>query len=153
MQVGIRGYYNLLEQVWRGCRVRCLGCGIIILTAESNRDRRDLRCEFGCRAHHDRERSNERVRIYYQSEEGRKKKAQLNARRCQRDSPNGEPPTPPVKNPRRERLLYYYRWILLVVDGIRISWDALQLLVQRIREELRQRGLPKFKKTNKVPDE
>lgn len=109
-----------------------------------------MRCEFGCRARHERESSNERTRIYYQTEEGRGKKRELNARRNQGNSPKVD--LPPVKEPRRERLLGYYQWLLLVVDGRRIAWEELLRLVTQIREELRQRGLPEIEKTNTVPD-
>lgn len=159
IQAEICGYYSLLEGIRSGgCCVQCRGCGIVILTTDSNRDRADLRCEFGCRARHDRECSNERTRAYYQTEEGRKKKRELNARRSRGASPNKAEPLPkaeppPVKRARRERLLRYYQWLLLVVDGRKLAWEELENLVTRIREAVRQRGLPEFEEINKVPDE
>ena len=119
---------------------------------QAERLREDLRCEFGCRAHHDREQSNERVRVYYQSEEGKKKKRAINSRRKKGPSNELPPQPPPVKKSRRERLLRYHRWILLVVDGRQVAWAELWILVTRIRQELRQRDLPDFENFNKVPD-
>jgi hypothetical protein len=45
-----------------------------------------LRCPFGCRRHHSRQRSNERSASYYATPAGKVKKERLNARRC-RESP------------------------------------------------------------------
>jgi hypothetical protein len=93
------------------------------------------------------------VEKYYQTEEGKKKKQELNARRKQGGPPIAEPTLPPpVQKPKRERLLGYYQWILLAVDGRQLEWAEIEILVNRIREELRQRGLPDFEKINKVPD-
>jgi hypothetical protein len=53
-----------------------------------------LRCPFGCRRHHRRQRSNERSTAYYQTPTGRWLKKQLNARRSLRSTDaGGEQPT------------------------------------------------------------
>ena len=76
-----------LDSVLRGdpglqdCAVECCHCGIRFLTHPRNARRIDLRCPFGCRQHHRRQQANRRSRAYYQSEEGKAKKKELNQRR------------------------------------------------------------------------
>jgi hypothetical protein len=59
----------------------CVRCGIRFLTHPRNAGRRDLRCPFGCRQHHRRQRSRQRSTAYYQTAVGRRKKKRLNGRR------------------------------------------------------------------------
>jgi hypothetical protein len=55
-----------------------------------------LRCPFGCRQHHRRQRSNERSTAYYQTPAGKRKKKRLNARRsgCPDSAHGAAPPDP-----------------------------------------------------------
>jgi hypothetical protein len=62
----------------------CLDCGIRFLAAPQNAGREDLRCPFGCTKHHRAQQSNERVKAYRGTEEGKEKKDALNARRYRR---------------------------------------------------------------------
>jgi hypothetical protein len=66
----------------------CAHCGIRFLTHPRCAGRRDLRCPFGCRRHHRKQRSNQRSAAYYRTPSGRHLKKRLNARR----GPN--PPSP-----------------------------------------------------------
>ena len=59
----------------------CVHCQIRFLTHPRNAGRRDLRCPFGCRDHHRRQRSSQRSTAYYQTVGGRKRKF-LNVTRC-----------------------------------------------------------------------
>ena len=53
----------------------------------------DLRCPFGCRQHHRRQRSNQRSTAYYQTAAGQWKKKRLNSRRqCRPDDAVNQPP-------------------------------------------------------------
>ena len=56
-------------------------CGIRFLTDPRNAWRRNLRCPFGCRQHHRKQRSNQRSTAYYQTAEGKVKKEIQNAKR------------------------------------------------------------------------
>lgn len=61
----------------------CVHCRIRFLTHPRNAGRRDLRCPFGCRDHHRRQRSSQRSTAYYQTVPGRCKRKRLNVtRRC-----------------------------------------------------------------------
>jgi len=66
----------------------------------------NLRCAFGCREHHRRQRGNERSRKHYQTSEGKRNKKRLNGQRTQagEDAENtflreGEVPPSPVGQP------------------------------------------------------
>ena len=67
----------------RACRTRCRHCGIFFLTHPRNaRQRRQVRCPFGCReAHRKRESVRRSVAYYRDPEVGKQKKAVLNQRR------------------------------------------------------------------------
>lgn len=132
-----------------GCRARCQGCGIFFLTAKSNQRRQDLRCVFGCRAHYESEQSKLRSGEYYQTDEGRRKKQELNQNRKKPDASK----LPQTKEPKQDPILRYYQWLLLVVDGIQLNLEGLTHFLIKIREQLRQLPLPNFKKAVKVPDE
>lgn len=87
----IRQYQATVESVVRdcpglaSCAVACCDCGIRFLTHPRNAKRYDLRCPFGCRQHHRRERGNARSRKYGQSTEGARKKKLRNGRRTKMD--------------------------------------------------------------------
>jgi len=87
----------------RDCAVRCCQCEIRFFTHPRNAKRENLRCPFGCRQHHRRQRGNARSRKRYQTVEGRRNKKRLNAQRSKagRDAANtssreGETPPSPV---------------------------------------------------------
>jgi len=89
--------------------VHCAHCGIRFLTHPRNAGRRNLRCPFGCRQHHRRQRSCQRSTAYYRTEAGKRRKKWLNARRqgCPvllvppppAGNPQGLPPDPPAGAP------------------------------------------------------
>jgi hypothetical protein len=64
-------------------------CGIRFLTDPRNAWRRNLRCPFGCRQHHRKQRSNQRSTAFYQTAEGKLKKEIKNAKR-KRKAARGE---------------------------------------------------------------
>lgn len=63
------------------CAVHCRHCGIRFLTHPRNARRQDLRCAFGCREHHRRQRANERSKKHYRTDTGRRNKKRLNGKR------------------------------------------------------------------------
>jgi len=76
----------------------CVHCGIRFLTHPRNAGRVDLRCPFGCRKHHRKQRSSQRSTAYYETPEGKQKKKRLNARRRSRSRPaECEPHSDPVE--------------------------------------------------------
>jgi hypothetical protein len=70
----------------------CADCGIRFLTHRRNAGRRNLRCPFGCRQHHRRQRSCQRSTAYYRTAAGKTKKKRLNARRQGRQVLFASPP-------------------------------------------------------------
>jgi hypothetical protein len=61
----------------------CVHCQIRFLTHPRNAGRRNLRCPFGCRDHHRRQRASQRSTAYYQTVSGRRERKRLNvARLC-----------------------------------------------------------------------
>lgn len=74
------------------------------MTHPRNAGRRNLRCPFGCRQHHDRQRSAERSAAYYQTHAGKRKKQGHNRRRglaSSAESPvagESQPPSAPARD-------------------------------------------------------
>jgi len=96
----VRQYQSTLDSVLqshpelRRCVAYCRDCGIRFLTHPRNAGRRNLRCPFGCRQHHRRQRSCQRSTAYYQTAAGRAKKKRLNARRqVSQVPPTAQPPS------------------------------------------------------------
>ena len=94
----VRQYQATLDSILQshpelcGCVVSCADCGIRFLTHPRNTGRRDLRCPFGCRQHHRRQRSCQRSTAYYRTAAGKTKKKRLNARRQSRQAPPAAEP-------------------------------------------------------------
>jgi hypothetical protein len=88
----VRQYQNTLDSILTShsalklerCTTHCVHCGIRFLTDPRNAWRRNLRCPFGCRQHHRKQRSNHRSTAYYQTAEGKVKKEIQNAKRKQK---------------------------------------------------------------------
>jgi len=78
----------------RRCVAYCTDCGIRFLTHPRNAGRRNLRCPFGCRQHHRRQRCCQRSTAYYQTVAGKAKKKRLNARRHRNQVPPTAQPQP-----------------------------------------------------------
>jgi hypothetical protein len=87
----VRQYQIALDSVLRShprlqdCVTLCAHCGIRFLTHPRCAGRVDLRCPFGCRAHHRKQRSNQRSAAYYRTPSGKRMKKRLNARRSDDD--------------------------------------------------------------------
>lgn len=83
----VREYYFVLRSVLktkphlRRCLTRCRHCRIFFLTHPRNAGRTDLRCPFGCKEAHRKQRSSERSTAYYRTDPGRRKKRIQNAKR------------------------------------------------------------------------
>jgi hypothetical protein len=83
----VRQYQTALDAILRNhpglasCAVHCRHCSIRFLTHPRNASRQDLHCPFGCREHHRRQQANERSKNHYRTDEGRRNKKLLNAKR------------------------------------------------------------------------
>jgi len=83
----VKQYYVVLRSVLssrshlRRCLGRCRHCRIFFLTDRRNAGRSDLRCPFGCRDAHRKQRSTERSVAYYATAEGKAKKKMQNGKR------------------------------------------------------------------------
>jgi hypothetical protein len=152
----------------QGCLAYCVHCGIRFLTHPRNAGRRDLRCPFGCREHHRRERSRQRSAAYYQTAVGRRKKKGLNGRRHGKgDAPTAQPqddldpqgasphePTSdalPVKVELRlegvvldesslatSPMLPYVRMVVSLIEGVELTCRE---LVHLLRQSMRQHSI------------
>ena len=91
----VRHYQATLDSILQshpelqGCVAYCADCGIRFLTHPRNAGRQNLRCPFGCRQHHRRQRSCQRSIAYYRTAAGKAKKKRLNARRQEPPGPAG----------------------------------------------------------------
>jgi len=87
----VRQYQLTVDAILRkhpalaSCAVHCCHCGIRFLTHPRNANRRDLRCEFGCREHYRRQQANQRSKKHYQTDRGCKNKKCLNGKRSTAD--------------------------------------------------------------------
>jgi hypothetical protein len=137
----VKQYYVVLRSVLRNrshlrrCLCRCRHCRIFFLTHPRNVGRSDLRCPFGCREVHRKQRSTERSVAYYATAEGKTKKKTQNGKRSQggvrRDA------NPPV----HEALdfpagtLGYIAMVASLIEGRRVSEaEMLQRLVRAMRQ-------------------
>lgn len=170
----MRQYQTALDSVLESdsdlsdCVTFCCHCGIRFLTDPRCARRSDLRCPFGCREHHRRQRSCQRSTAYYRTESGRAKKKRLNARRSirataadsppQMDSPPpAEPPPEPPAEPlpvkeelrleevvldaesvRNSPMLPYVRMLVNLIEGIRLRCEQ---LVELLIQALRQHSI------------
>ena len=156
----VRQYQTALDAVLQshaelcGCVAHCAHCGIRFFTHPRNAGRRDLRCPFGCRQYHRRERSRQRSTAYYRTAAGRRKKKRLNARRYRPLDPvPKEPPTntptsdaPPVElrlegvvlsesSLAESPLLPYLRMVVGLIEGVELTCrEVLHLLCAAMRQ-------------------
>lgn len=161
----------------RDCVTFCCHCGIRFLTHPRCAGRLNVRCAFGCRKHHRRQRACQRSTAYYRSESGRAKKKRLNARRSTRvtapeslapmdSSPPAEPPPEqpaeplPVKEElrlegvvldaqsvRNSPMLPYLRMLVNLIEGIRLRGEE---LVELLIQALRQHSIAFRRRTDYV---
>lgn len=153
----------------KSCICWCVHCGIRFLAHPRNAGRVNLRCPFGCRAHHRRQRSTQRSVAYYRTEAGRREKKRLNGRRSE-PAPTAAPPTAasPPKPPeessgklelrvggvslgesdlRRSPVLPYVRMAAGLIEGARFS---LAEIVDLLCRSLRQHSIARRTRTDYV---
>lgn len=137
----VKQYYVVLRSVLRSrahlrrCLSRCRHCRIFFLTHPRNAGRSDLRCPFGCREAHRKQRSTERSVAYYATAEGKAKKKMQNGKRAQggvRADAN-----PPVTGAQESSagMVSYVAMVASLIERRRVSEaEILQMLVRAMRQ-------------------
>jgi hypothetical protein len=102
----------------RPCLKRCRHCRIFFFTHPRNAGRDDLRCGFGCRETHRRQRDNRRIADYYRENPDKKRRQNRKrylhtARICRKIDapPRSEPPVPIIEHVRMVVSLIERRWV------------------------------------------
>ena len=107
----------------RGCLKRCRHCRIFFLTHPRNAGRNDLRCPFGCREAHRKQRSTLRSVEYYRGARGKFKKSIQNRNRyliakageeAKDEAVEGEQDLAPI--------VKYVRMVVSLIEGRAVSW-------------------------------
>jgi hypothetical protein len=122
---------------FRPCLKRCRHCQILFITHPRNAKRDDLRCPFGCRQTHRKNTARKRSDEYYQSEEGKSQKKELNKRRSKRNNPNGEiicnePDEIEIDN----TTLVHIKQVTSMIEGRSIASEKIILMIKQILRQL-----------------
>jgi hypothetical protein len=123
---------------------RCRDCRIFFLTHPRNAGRRDLRCPFGCRDAHRKQRSTERSIEYYNTEEGKTKKKIQNGKRGRSERELGEAlgrnePEPECDGIRwNAGIVDYVRMVTSLIEGRAVSR---QEIVEMLGRSMRQHSI------------
>jgi len=137
----VKQYYVVLRSVLRSQShlrrylSRCQHCRIFFLTHPRNAGRRDLRCPFGCREAHRKQRSTERSVAYYATAEGKAKRKMQNGKRAQ--GGKCADPNPPVTGAMELHagIVGYVAMVASLIEGRRVSEaEILQRLVRAMRQ-------------------
>ena len=153
-------YYQVLRSIVRRqperrrCLTRCRHCRIFFFTDPRNTGRKDmprgkrqdLSCPFGCREARQKHRSNQRSVAYNQSEEGRRKKRDLNQRRpaaYRGQTPASaaqpkSPPAPAAQAPWPEPVVQQVQMVVGWIEGRPVARAEILQLVTHV---LRQQGM------------
>ena len=137
----VKQYYVVLRSVLRSradlrrCVSRCRHCRIFFLTHPRNAGRNDLRCPFGCREAHRKQRSTERSVAYYATAEGKAKKKMQNGKRVQGPGhPDGDQ-TVTGALPCPADMVGYVAMVASLIEGRPVSEaEILQMLVRALRQ-------------------
>jgi hypothetical protein len=134
-------YYVVLRSVLRSrpdlrrCLKRCRHCRIFFLTHPRNAGRNDLRCPFGCRQAHRKQRSSERSVAYYATAEGKAKKQMQNGKRIQGKTRAETNPPAMEAVGFDPRIVGYVALVASLIEGRRVSEaEILQMLVRAMRQ-------------------
>jgi len=137
----VKQYYVVLRSVLRSrphlrrCLRRCRHCRIFFLTHPRNAGRSDLRCPFGCREAHRKQRSTERSVAYYATAEGKVKKQIQNGKRVPRVV--RAEPNPPVAGALEfpAGMVVYMAMVASLIEGRRVrEAEIFQMLVRAMRQ-------------------
>jgi hypothetical protein len=137
----VQQYYVVLRSVRRSrpdlrrCLRRCRHCRIFFFTHPRNAGRSDLRCPFGCREAHRKQRSTERSVAYYATAEGKAKKKMQNGKRAQGGvRAEANPPVPGAPEC-HAGMVGYVAMVAGLIEGRRVSEaEIFQRLVRAMRQ-------------------
>jgi hypothetical protein len=135
----VRSYYAQMRSLMRErpdlrpCLKRCRQCGVVFFTHPRNAGRDDLRCGFGCREAHRRQRDTRRSVAYYREHPQKKRhhnrQRYLLAARAERKSgpiPPGETAAP---------IMHHVRLIVSLIERRSVGLDEiLRMLRQKERQ-------------------
>lgn len=137
----VKQYYVVLRSVLRSrpdvrCYLRrCRQCRIFFLTHPRNAGRSDLRCPFGCREAHRKQRSTERSVAYYATTEGKAKKKMQNGKRAQGGVRAAANPPVPGALEFHAGIVGYIAMVASLIEGRRVKEEEiLQMLVRAMRQ-------------------
>ena len=121
------------------CLTRCRHCQILFFTHPRNAGRNDLRCPFGCRQAHRRQKSVERSVAYYRSKEGKKKKIALNQRRNRiEDIPaSTSDRTAGIKIEADGAILSHIQVVISLIEGYQVVLETIKTVVAKLLRQHR----------------
>jgi hypothetical protein len=137
----VKQYYVVLRSVLRSqshlrrCLSRCRDCRIFFLTHPRNAGRSDLRCPFGCREAHRKQRSTERSVAYYTTAEGKAKKKLQNGKRVRVGVHADAKPSVPEVSEFPAGMVSYVAMVASLIEGRPVSEaEIVRLLVRALRQ-------------------
>jgi hypothetical protein len=121
------------------CLTRCRHCQILFFTHPRNAGRNDLRCPFGCRQAHRRQKSTERSVSYYRSKEGKKKKIALNQRRNRiKDIPASTSDRAfDIKIEADQAVFSHIQVVISLIEGYQVSLEIIKSVVAKLLRQQR----------------
>jgi len=142
----VAAYYWLIRHVIeqqpeiKSILTRCRHCRILFFTDPRNKGRKDLGCPFGCREIRRRQKSTQRSVAYNSSEEGRRKKVELNQRRSREKGGNDSTNQDPVvrKEDVDRTILLHTRMVISLIEGYRVDLETITALAEKF---LRQHSI------------
>lgn len=149
----MKQYYVMLRSVLRSradlrrCLSRCRHCRIFFLTHPRNAGRQDLRCPFGCREAHRKQRSTERSVDYYATAEGKAKKKVQNGKRAQGGVRADTSPPLLEAAAFPARMVGYVAMVASLIERRRVSQAE---MLQRLERAMRQHSMARRRRMDYV---
>lgn len=137
-------YYSVLRFVLRSkpylreYLTRCRHCRVFFLHAPQNVGRHDIGCPFGCQGAHRKERSAQRSKEYYSSEEGKVKKRYHNEKRCKKTNAAdvGESSAETSEGSACDaETISYIRSVTSLVEGRQVSRQEIEQMLERVMRQ------------------
>lgn len=136
----MKQYYVVLRGLLRSrpdlrrCLSRCQQCRIFFLSHPCNAGRSDLRCPFGCREAHRKQRSTQRSVAYYATAEGKAKKKMQNGKRA-KNAVCADIPAVPEALEFPSGTVGYVAMVVSLIEGRPVSEEEIvEILVRAMRQ-------------------
>ena len=149
----VKQYYVVLRSVLRSrphlrrCLSRCRHCRIFFLTHPRNAGRGDLRCPFGCREAHRKQRSTGRSVAYYATAEGKVKKKMQNGKRVQGAVRAAANPAVPEAPQFPAGMVRYVAMVASLIEGRPVSEEE---IVRMLARAMRQHSMARRRRMDYV---